>query len=279
MAEAGGLRVVATGSGIGFLVREIGAEQVDLTVLAPPDRDPHYHQATPSMIRALRRADLVTAIGAELEVGWLPAAIASAANPKILPGTPGYFEAAAQVALLEVGQPADRALGDVHPMGNPHIDMDPERMARVGQALAEHLAELDPANAQAYRHRAAAFTVAVRTRMATWRARAAQAPGGISYHKDLVYLFDTLGVPYHGTIEPVPGIAPTARHIKELIERLAGKRGVVVYTVYQPSQAPESIAGSLGWKVARLPLEPPLEADGDGYLVHMDRWVAALADG
>lgn len=277
-AAAEPLRVVATGTGIGFLVREIGAGQVELTVLAPPDRDLHNHQATPSMIRALRRADLVTAIGAGLEASWLPAAIASAANPKILPGQPGYFEAAAQVELLEAGQPADRALGDVHPMGNPHIHMDPARMARVGQALATHLGTLDPAHAQAYRERAAAFADTVQARMAAWRARVADAPGGIGYHKDLVYLFEALGVPYFGTIEPVPGIPPTARHIKDLIDRLSGRRGVVLYTTYQPSKAPESIAESLGWKAARLPLEPPLEADGAGYLAHMDHWVAALAD-
>jgi zinc/manganese transport system substrate-binding protein len=277
IAEAAGLRVVATSTSTGFLVREIGAGEVALTILTPPDRDLHYHQARPSMIGALRRADLVTAVGAELEAGWLPAAIASAANPKILPGQPGYFEAAAQVELLETGRAADRALGDVHPVGNPHVNMDPARMAVVGEALAARLAQLDPANADAYRRRADGFRRASAARLEVWRGQAEDFPGGIAYHKDVVYLFATLRVPYFGTIEPVAGIPPTAQHLKALTDRLAGQSGVVLYTLFQPAKAPEALARNLGWPAVRLPLEPPLEADGAGYLDHMEAWVAALA--
>jgi zinc/manganese transport system substrate-binding protein len=113
LQPAAALDVVATAPSLGALVRAVGGERIQVTVLAPPDRDLHRLQAKPSMMRALRGADLVVALGAELESGWLPAAIANAANPKVLPGQPGYFEAAAQVSLLEVGGPADRARGDV----------------------------------------------------------------------------------------------------------------------------------------------------------------------
>jgi zinc/manganese transport system substrate-binding protein len=121
--HAAELDVVASSSGMGALARTVGAERAQVTVLDSPDRDLHMLQAKPTMIRALRDADLVVAVGAELEVGWLPVAIAGAANPRILPGQPNYFEAAAQVDPLEVGSPADRALGDVHPVGNPHVNM------------------------------------------------------------------------------------------------------------------------------------------------------------
>ncbi|MGF1614071.1 MAG: metal ABC transporter substrate-binding protein [Gammaproteobacteria bacterium] len=273
------LDIVATSSSTGMLVREIAAEHAKLEILAPPDRDLHYLQARPSMMRALRSADLVVALGAELEVGWLPVAIQQAANPKILPGQPGYFEAAAHVDRLDVGTPADRALGDVHPMGNPHINMDPVRMAEVGKALAERLAELDPANAADYRRRAGAFETKVDQRLAGWQNRTGSVQGAVSFHKDVTYLLDRFGVTPLGTLEPVAGVPPTASHIKELIDGLSGQKGVVLFTVYQPERAPAALAEALGWPMVRLPLEPPLGADGDGYLEHIDTWVEALAKG
>jgi zinc/manganese transport system substrate-binding protein len=271
------LDVVASSSSMGSLVREIAGEQANLTILAPPDRDIHYLQARPSMIRALRGADLVVALGGDLEVGWLPLAISQAANPGIQPGSPGYFEAAAQVGLLDVGGPADRALGDVHPTGNPHVNMDPVRMAEVATALAERLAMLDEDNATAYRARARDFAQRVEQRVASWQRRLANTPGVVSFHKDVVYLLDRFDIPFWGMLEPVPGIPPTAKHIRTLIEELRGKAGLVLFTPYQPEQAPASIADALGWRQVRLPLEPPLDADGDGYLAHMQRWVDALA--
>ena len=273
------LDVVATSSSTGALVREIGGGQVTLTILAPPDRDLHYLQARPSMIRALRGADLVVALGAELEVGWLPVAIEQAANPAILPGRSGYFEAAAQVNLLDVGGPADRALGDVHPIGNPHVNMDPVRMAEVATALAERLATLDAAHAADYRARAQAFARRIDERVATWRQRLANPPGAVSFHKDVTYLLDRFGVPLWGTLEPVPGVPPTGSHIRNLVDELRGRPGVVLSTTYQPEQAPASFAETLGWRQVRLPLEPPLDADGDGYMAHIQRWVDALASG
>jgi len=213
---------------------------------------------------------------ADLEVGWLPVAIQQAANPSVLPGRPGYFEAAAQVTLLDVGGPADRAHGDVHPVGNPHLNMDPRRMAQVGEALARRLAQLDPANAGQYRERAAAFTEKAEQRLAQWRALSAGAPGAVAYHRDLNYLLDRLQVPLLGTIEPVPGVPPSGAHLKELSNRLKGRQGVVLFTSYQPAQGAESLADTLGWPARRLPLEPPLDADGDAYLAHMERWVRAL---
>lgn len=271
--------VVASSSSTGVLVREIGGEHVNLTILAPPDRDLHYLQARPSMIRALRGADLVLALGADLEIGWLPLAINQSTNPRIQPGKAGYFEAAAQVSLLDVGGPADRALGDVHPSGNPHINMDPVRMAKVAKALGERLASLDSEHAADYRARAQAFVQRVEERVASWRQQLSNTPGVVSFHKDVTYLLDRFGLPFWGTLEPVPGIPPTASHIRNLVDELRGRSGVVVSTTYQPEQAPGSVAKTLGWRQVRLPLEPPLDADGNGYLEHMQRWVDALAAG
>lgn len=273
-AEA--LDLVATSTTLGALAREL-APGAALTILAPPDRDMHSLQVRPSMIQALRQADLVLAVGADLEVGWLPAALASASNPGVLPGRAGYFEAAAQVELLDRGRPADRALGDVHPAGNPHFNLDPVRMARVASALAETLAVIDPAGAEGYRVRAAGLARAVDARLPGWQRQAAGAPGVVLYHRDAVYLLERLGVPLLGELEPVPGVAPTAAHIKRLSDELSGRRGVIIYPAYHSAQAPERLASALAWPAVALPLEPPLDADGTALLDHIGRWIAAIA--
>jgi len=270
------LDVVATSPSMGALVRTV-APNAGLTVLAGPDRDLHTLQAKPSMIRALRGADLLVAIGAELEVGWLPAASASAANPSILPGREGYFEAAAQVPLLEVGGAADRARGDVHPAGNPHVDLDPVRMAQVAEALAQRMGQLDAGAAAAYRANARRFANAVDQRVPEWQTQLAGATGVVLYHRDAIYLLDRFDVPLLGTIEPVPGVPPSGRDIRRLAGNLRGRTGVIIHTPYQSAKAPQKLGRDLGWRVVTLPLEPPLGADGDGYLRHMDRWVDAIA--
>lgn len=271
------LDVVATAPSMGALARTVGGDRIQVKVLAPPDRDLHRLQARPSMIRDLRSAELVLALGAELESGWLPAAISAAANPKILPGQPGYFEAAAQVSLLDTGGPADRARGDVHPIGNPHLDLDPVRMARVAQALAERLALLDPAGTSDYRRRADAFSDQAQVHVTGWSRRLAGAPGVVLYHRDAIYLLDRFGVPLLGTIEPVPGVPPTGRQLSELAGSLKGHKGVILYATYQSPQPPQTLARELGWQAKALPLEPPADANGTGYLSHIGRWVDAAA--
>lgn len=271
------LKVVSTSTSTGSLVREVGGDQVHLTILAPPDRDLHQLQARPSMMRQLRRADLLVALGADLEIGWLPVAIKQSANPKILPGKAGYFEATAQVQLIDAGGEANRALGDVHPVGNPHVNMDPILMAQVARALAQRLAQLDPANADEYAQRAAAFHTKVQMSMQQWQEDIDFVDGAVLYHKDAAYLLRRFRIPLLGLIEPVPGVPPSGSHLKALSSSLKDQNGVILFTSYQSKQAPEKLAQILGWNTRRLPLEPPLEADGDGYLAHMDLWVRALA--
>ncbi|HOC17758.1 MAG TPA: zinc ABC transporter substrate-binding protein [Vicinamibacterales bacterium] len=276
-APAQTIDVVATTSSMGVLARVVGGPAVKVTVLAPPDRDAHYLIARPSMMLALRRADLLVAVGADLEVGWLPAALRSAGNRKVLPGQPGYFEGAAHVDLLEKGQAADRSRGDVHPAGNPHYYMDPLRLSGAARALASHLARLRPGSATAFAANADAFAKAASERVVQWKARAAGAPGVLLFHKDVNYLADLLGVPIVGYVEPVPGVPPTASHLRDLVTRLQGTRGVILHAAFQPSDGPQYLAKNLGWPVQRLQLEPPPDADLPAYLAHVERWVAAVA--
>lgn len=270
------VNVVATTTNMGMLAETVGGEHVRVRVLAPPDRDPHYLSVRPNMMAALRRADLVVAVGAELEIGWLPPALQGAHNPRVQPGERGYFEAAAHVDLIDAHGVADRSLGDVHPGGNPHLYLDPVRMAEVAEALAERLAALDRANAEAFRANAAAFAEQVRERMPQWQQRAQAAEGVVLYHKDANYLTERFDVPVLGYIEPIPGVPPTASHLRRLVEQLEGEQAVIVHTIYQPEQGPRFVARELGLPVSRLRNAIPEGAGADGYFAMIDDWVAAL---
>lgn len=273
------LPVVASTTSAEMLLREIGGDAVSITTLAAPDRDAHTLQVRPSMMRALRNAKLVVAMGAELEIGWLPLAINSSANPGVLPGSDGYFEIAAQVPLLNVkgAAAADRAKGDVHPMGNPHVQMDPLRMSDAGIALAERLARLDPAHAAEFRNRAQSFKQSVSTRLPQWQQQVAGAPGAVMYHKDGDYLMARLNLPVLAYIEPLPGMPPTASHLAGLVNRLKGTKGVILHTVFQSNNGIATLAGQLGWRDYALPLDPPAGANGAAYLAMIEQWIKALA--
>lgn len=277
-AAAAPLNVVATTSSMAMLIRTVGADHVRITTLAPPDRDAHHLLARPSMMLALRRADLLVAVGADLEVGWLPAALKNANNSSILPGREGYFEGAATIELIERGGAADRSRGDVHPAGNPHFYMDPNRMGEVARALAARLGALRPEAANVFASNADAFAKLAEAKVSEWQRRAAGAPGAVFFHRDANYLAELLGVPILGYVEPIPGIPPTASHLRDLVDRLKGRPGVIISTTFHPAQGPGFLARSLGWPSHRLQLEVDLDADGAAYLVHIEKWVAALTE-
>ncbi len=269
------VNIVATTSSMGMLSRTVGADLVKVTELAPPDRDVHTLQVRPSMLQALRQAQLVVSIGAELEQGWLPPAIEGAANPKILHNTNGYFEAAGQVSLIDIKSNADRSQGDVHPLGNPHIQLDPIRMADVAVALAERLAKLDANNAARYRQNAQQFKAEVNAKMPQWQKLAANSTGVLLYHKDGYYLLKRFNIPLLGYIEPLAGIPPTASHLLGLVKQFKGKQGVILHTIYQGHAGIGQLSQQLGWKHTALPLEPANNSNSQAYFSLIEQWLMA----
>src|SRR5829696_6501632 len=161
----------------GALAKELGGERADVFVATTARQDPHQIQARPSLIARLRSADLLVCTGAELEIGWLPILLRQAANPKIQPGTTGYFEAAQHVRLLERPAQLDRAMGDIHAAGNPHIQTDPRNIAAVAAALAPRMQQVDAAHASEYAQRGAAFREKWQQAVARWTAQAAPLRG------------------------------------------------------------------------------------------------------
>jgi zinc/manganese transport system substrate-binding protein len=201
----------------------LGGDKVSVYVATSARQDPHHVEARPSLIARARSADLVVCTGAELEVGWLPLVQTQSANAKIQAGQPGYFEAARFSHLLEVPQRVDRAQGDVHPAGNPHIHLDPRNVAAVAAALTERMAQIDTAEAAYYRGRSHEFLDRWQAAMRRWENEAVPLKGLplVVHHRDLSYLIHWLGMREVGALEPKPGLPPTTAHLSELLERLA----------------------------------------------------------
>lgn len=205
------------------LTRELAGEKADIFAATHAGQDPHHVQARPSLIARLRSADLVVCTGAELETGWLPMLQRRARNPRVLTGRPGYFEATRQVDLLEPPGQLDRAEGDVHGEGNPHIQLDPRRVLLVAQALSARLQSLDPSNRADYQSRLKRFTERWQASLARWQAQAEplRGQGVIVHHREWVYLLDWLGMTRVGSLEPKPGIPPNLAHLAELKQQHA----------------------------------------------------------
>lgn len=216
------LRVLATTADWGALATELGGDRVNVYTATGALQDVHRVDAKPSLVARARTADLLIANGGELEIGWLPVLVRESGNRRIQPGAAGYFEATAQVALLEKPAQFDRAMGDIHPQGNPHIQLDPRNIAAVAKALTARLVQLDAANAAYYRQRGADFDARWAAAMARWQAKAAALQGMpvVVMHRDQAYLCHWLGLKELASIEPKPGVPPSAGHLAQLVSRL-----------------------------------------------------------
>jgi len=240
----------------GALSKEIGGDKVNVYTATTALQDPHRIEARPSLISRARTADLLVCTGAELESGWLPLVQTQSGNARIQQGRPGFFEAARFVRLIEVPQRLDRAQGDVHAQGNPHIHLDPRNIARVATALAERMGELDAADASHYRARAKDFVQRWEQATSRWEKEGAPLKGMsvVLYHRDLSYLVSWLGMREAGSLEPKPGIPPSTGHLSELAAKLAREPAkAVVRSAYNDPRPAEWLAERMRIAVVTLP--------------------------
>ena len=250
------LRVFACEPEWGALAQELGGALVDVSVATTALQDPHQIQAKPSLIVRARNADLVVCTGAELEVGWLPLLLQQSGNAKVQPGQPGNFAAADVVRKLEVPAQLDRAQGDVHAAGNPHVQTDPRNIALVAAALAARLQQLDGANAAQYAKQHAEFAQKWQQATLRWSAQAAALRGlaVVSQHKAFAYLYDWLGLKEVAVLEPKPGVEPSVAHLQGVLATLkAAPPKMVLSAVYQDPKPSEWLARNAGIAVVRLP--------------------------
>jgi zinc/manganese transport system substrate-binding protein len=238
------------------LVHELAGDSVDVDVATSALQDVHVVEAKLSLIAQVRAADLVVCTGAELEIGWLPMLLRQSGNAKVAPGTPGSFMAASQVKLLEKPSAVDRANGDVHPDGNPHVQLDPRRVFVIAKALDARLVQLDPANAATYRSRLADFNTRWLAAMNKWKAEAAPLRGRkvVVHHISWVYLWDWLGIDQIGALEPKPSVPPTAAHMSSLIATTKSNDTLaIIRAAYQDPKPANWLSERTGVPAVTLP--------------------------
>ena len=254
--SANALEVFACEPEWAALVTELAGENAELTVATTAFQDPHQLQAKPSLIAAMRSADLVVCTGADLEIGWLPLLLRRAGNRDIQVGTPGYFVAAEYVRRLEIPKVVDRSQGDVHPQGNPHIHLHPRNIARVADALAERLAKIDPPNAPTYSARLEDFQTRWDSATEQWEERATALDGMrlASHHKSFSYLADWLNLDIVATLESKPGIPPSGAQLAVLLAQLTPDPPAgVIRTPYENEKPSAWLSDRLEVPEIRLP--------------------------
>ena len=250
------LNIFATLPEWGALAKEIGGDKVSIYNATTALQDPHRIEAKPSLLAQARRAQLVVATGAELEIGWLPLVVRDSGNSAIQAGRPGYFEAASVVAMRDVPKVLDRAQGDVHAAGNPHFHLDPRNIQKVGEALTARMGELDPANAEAYRASFKAFSGKWQAAIVRWESEAAPLRGVsvLVHHSSFVYLAAWLGLKELGVLEPKPGVEPTSGHLSSLLERQkSAPARMVLRAAYQSDGPSLWLSGKAGIPAVMLP--------------------------
>jgi zinc/manganese transport system substrate-binding protein len=274
------INVVATLPDYGSIAREIGGDNVDVTVLAKPTEDPHFVDARPSFVVKLRQADVLIDGGAELEIGWLPPLLQNARNPKIAAGQPGRVEASEGIRLMEVPAQLTRAAGDVHAMGNPHFMVDPIIAKAVAQHIANAFAAVDPAHAAAYQANEQKFEATINAKLQEWGAKLLPFRGQslVAYHDSWVYFAHRFGFNINIFLEPKPGIPPSPSHLAEVIAQMkAQKIKVIIVEPYHNRKIAEKVAESTGAKVVDFAQFPGALPNTDTYVKLIDALVNSLA--
>ena len=280
-ASAAPLRVVATTEDVASLVREIGGDRVKVDAIARGYQDPHFVEPKPSFILLLNRAELLAVVGRDLEAGWLPALVQQSRNAKIQPGAAGYLDVSSGARVLDVPTgPITRAMGDVHPQGNPHYWLDPGNGRRMAQSIQRKLAELRSADSAYFAARYADFDRRLAAAEKRWDAAMAPFRGAkvVTYHRSWTNLVDRFGLDVIGFVEPRPGIPPSPAHTFALMQAMktAGVR-VLLVEPYFDLKTPNAIARETGAKVVVLPPSVGGVPQAKDYVGLFDHIVGVLA--
>ncbi len=275
------LDVVATTPDLGSIAKEIGGDKVDVLTLAKPTEDPHFVDAKPSFILKLNRADVLIEGGAELEIGWLPALLEQARNPKLAPGAPGHVACAQGIQLLEIPSTLDRSKGDIHAAGNPHYLVDPVNARAVAQRIADAFCAQDAKNNDAYRANLKKFTDALDAKLVEWQKTLEPYRGQqlVAYHNSWLYFANRFGLKIELFLEPKPGVPPTPSHLAEVITKMKEDHvHVIMVDVYLNRRTAETVAGKTGATVVDVTQFPGgIKGTEGGYLPLMDYLVGSIS--
>jgi zinc/manganese transport system substrate-binding protein len=276
------VNVVASTEDLASLTREVGGDRVKVDAIARGYQDPHFVEAKPSFILKLNAAQLLVVVGRELEIGWLPPLITQSRNAKIQPGSEGYLDASLTAKILEIptGQ-ITRAMGDVHPLGNPHYWLDPENGKVIARAIAGKLSELRPNDKAFFDQRLADFSRRIDEAEKAWLASVASFKGlkVVAYHRSYTNFADRFGLDVMGYVEPRPGIPPTPQHTLDLVNEMKRQNvKLILVEPYFDLKTPNAIARQTGGVVVVVPPSVGGTKDVPDYFKLFDNAVKLVAD-
>jgi zinc/manganese transport system substrate-binding protein len=251
------LNVMTATEDLAAIAREIGGDRITVDSIAKGYQDPHFVEAKPSFILKLQKADLLVVVGRELEIGWLPPLITQSRNAKIQAGAAGYLDASLTAQILDIptGQ-ITRAMGDVHPLGNPHYWLDPENGKRIGKSIADKLGQLRPADRAYFDQRSTDFSSRIDVAEKRWSSMMAPYKGTkvVTYHSSFSNFAYRFGLNIIGFVEPRPGIPPTPQHTLDLMREMKAQNvKIVLVEPYFDLKTPNAIGRDTGAQVLVLP--------------------------
>ncbi|MCA8971598.1 MAG: zinc ABC transporter substrate-binding protein [Planctomycetes bacterium] len=272
------VKVVTTTPDLADVARSIGGDDIDVRSLTTGEEDLHLVTVRPSFLVQVHRADVFVQLGFDAEHAWVPALLQKAKNRAVRPGGAGFCDASVGVTPLQVPASVTRDAGpDLHPRGNPHYNLDPRRMKIVARNVRDCLVRVDKEHRDAYIERHAAFDAAIEHRLAQWTKLLAPCRGSafIENHRTWVYFADAFDLKIVGSLEPRPGLPPSAKHLANIIE--LAKREKVRLVVARPrfAELARRVAKDCGAE-ARI-LQIGSLASGRGWLAFMDDIVAQFA--
>ena len=251
------LYVITTTEDLASIGREVGGDRITIEAMARGYQDPHFVEAKPSFILKLQKADLLIIVGSDLEIGWLPPLLTQSRNGKIQKGSAGYFDASSKAEILEkpTGE-LTRAMGDVHPLGNPHYWMDPENGKRIAEGIADKLGELRPGDRAYFQQEAERFKSRLDQAEKRWLSLMAPYKGTkmVTYHRSFPNFAHRFGLDIVGYVEPKPGIPPTPRHTLDLMNEMKRQNvKLVLVEPYFDLKTPNAIGRDTGAQVLVMP--------------------------
>src|SRR5467141_348072 len=253
---AGKIQIVTATSDLAALAQEVGGDRVEVESIARGYQDPHFVEAKPSFLLKLRRADLLIVVGLELEIGWLPPLITQSSNPKIQVAAPGYLDASQFAEILEIPTTqVTRAMGDVHPLGNPHYWLDPENGLRIARGIEQKLSEMRPNDAAYFAQRYESFRQRLENEDKKWLEEMKPLRGlkVVTYHRSWPNFAKHFGIEVVGYVEPRPGIPPSPAHTVELIQLMKREKvKLILVEPYFDLKTPNAIARETGGQVIVL---------------------------
>jgi zinc/manganese transport system substrate-binding protein len=275
------LRVVTSTTDLKALVLDLAGDKVSVESICKGPQDPHHIRAKPSYMVRLSRADLLLAVGLELEVAWLPALIQGARNPRINPGRPGYLELSNAVSPIDVPVGSvDRSQGDIHPSGNPHYWLDPDNLKKMASLISSRLTELDGGNAGYYRAMLSRYLKRLDLSIARWKKLMAPYRGRkvVSYHATFNYFHRHFGLDAIAYVERRPGIPPAPAHLVGVIRKMRKEKAAIIFhETYYDQATSNMVAKRATARVLRLPASVGADREATDSISLIDTIVSRFA--